>query len=75
MAIETPAHSKPVQPRAPLVRILGLGFGVAVTFGGTVGVGILRHPGMIAWELGNFWLILAIWAAGRCMPCWGDLPF
>jgi APA family basic amino acid/polyamine antiporter len=51
-------------PRSPLVRILGLGFGLAVTFGGTVGVGILRLPGTIAAELPNFWLIQFVWIAG-----------
>src|SRR5271169_136667 len=50
--------------RTSLSRILGLGFGVAVIFGGTVGVGILRLPGTIAGELGSFWLILAVWVAG-----------
>ena len=64
MPTQIPAHNTRVQPRSPLVRILGLGFGVAVIFGGTVGVGILRLPGTIAGELRNFWLILAIWAAG-----------
>lgn len=47
-----------------LKRILGLGFGLAVIFGGTVGVGILRLPGTIAGELGNRWLILLVWVVG-----------
>src|ERR1700691_656797 len=51
-------------PRAPLSRILGLGFGVAVIFGGTVGVGILRLPGTIAGQLGSYWLILLVWVIG-----------
>ena len=46
------------------MRILGLGFGLAVVFGSTVGVGILRLPGMVAAQLGNSWLILAVWIAG-----------
>src|SRR5579863_1129501 len=52
--------------RPSLRRILGLGFGLAVTFGGTVGVGILRLPGTIAAELPNFWLIQIVWIAGGC---------
>ena len=68
-----PTHSKRVQPRSPLVRILGLGFGVAVIFGGTVGVGILRLPGTIAGELRSFWLILAIWAAGALYALLGAI--
>ena len=52
------------RPRAHLMRILGLGFGLAVVFGSTVGVGILRLPGTVAAQLGNSWLILAVWIAG-----------
>jgi APA family basic amino acid/polyamine antiporter len=46
------------------MRILDLGFGLAVVFGSTVGVGILRLPGMVAADLGNSWLILTAWIAG-----------
>ena len=46
------------------MRILGLGFGLAVVFGSTVGVGILRLPGTVAAQLGTSWLILAVWIAG-----------
>ncbi len=73
MPTQIPAHTKRVQPRSPLVRILGLGFGVAVIFGGTVGVGILRLPGTIAGELRSFWLILAIWAAGALYALLGAI--
>lgn len=58
-------------PRTALVRILGLGFGLAVTFGGTVGVGILRLPGTIAGQLPSFWLIQAVWIAGGCYAMLG----
>jgi hypothetical protein len=44
-----------IAPRTSLCRILGLGFGLAVIFGGTVGVGILRLPGTIAAQMGSFW--------------------
>jgi basic amino acid/polyamine antiporter, APA family len=49
---------------APLARILGLGFGLAMVFGGTVGVGILRLPGALAATLGDSRLILAFWIVG-----------
>jgi APA family basic amino acid/polyamine antiporter len=49
---------------APLARILGLGFGLAMVFGGTVGVGILRLPGTLAATLGDSRLILAFWVVG-----------
>jgi len=54
-----------VETRAtPLKRILGLGFAVAVAFGGTIGVGILRLPGDVAALLGNVPLIALVWLAG-----------
>jgi len=50
--------------RDKLLRILGLGFGLAVVMGGTIGVSIFRLPGPIATLLGNTWLILVIWTLG-----------
>ncbi len=47
-----------------LLRILGLGFGLAVVVGGTIGVSIFRLPGPTASLLGNPWLILAVWTLG-----------
>jgi APA family basic amino acid/polyamine antiporter len=57
----------------PLARILGLGFGVAVIFGGTVGVGILRLPGTIAGQLPSFWPIMLVWFAGGCYALLGAI--
>ncbi len=48
----------------PLRRILGLGFGLAMVFGGTVGVGILRLPGTLAQALGDSRLIVLFWILG-----------
>lgn len=56
--------SRPKQTYGNLSRILGLGFGLAVIFGGTVGVGILRLPGEIAGHLGSVRLILLVWVLG-----------
>ena len=50
--------------RNKLLRILGLGFGLAVIVGGTIGVSIFRLPGPTASSLGNTWLILAVWTLG-----------
>ncbi len=47
--------------RNELFKILGVGFGVAVTVGGTIGTGILRKPGPIAAQLGDPALIMALW--------------
>jgi len=48
----------------PLTRILGLGFALAMVFGGTVGVGILRLPGKLAASLGDSRLIVLFWILG-----------
>src|SRR5262249_38155537 len=47
-----------------LHRILGLGFGLAVIIGSTIGVGILRTPGLVAGRLGAPSSILVGWLAG-----------
>jgi basic amino acid/polyamine antiporter, APA family len=47
-----------------LRRILGLGFGLAMVFGGTVGVGILRLPGTLAAALGDPTVIVLFWILG-----------
>jgi APA family basic amino acid/polyamine antiporter len=50
--------------RRPLLRILGLTFGLAVILGGTIGVGILRTPGTVAAELRSPNWILVVWTLG-----------
>ncbi|MEO7674661.1 MAG: APC family permease, partial [Pyrinomonadaceae bacterium] len=47
-----------------LLRILGVGFGLAVVIGGTVGVGILRNPGGVAEQIPSLWLIIFAWTLG-----------
>jgi len=47
-----------------LHRILGLGFGLAVIVGSTLGIGILRTPGLVAGQLGTAPAILAVWILG-----------
>src|SRR5215471_15609825 len=56
-----------------LLRILGIGFGIAVIFGGTVGVGILRLPGTVAAQLGSYWLILLAWIIGGVYALLGSI--
>src|SRR3954453_15540814 len=51
-------------PRGRLLRVLGLGFGLAVIVGNTIGGGILRTPGDIARELPERWAILVMWVGG-----------
>lgn len=47
-----------------LLRILGIGFGLAVVVGGIVGQGIMRTPGIVADALPSEAWVLGAWAAG-----------
>jgi APA family basic amino acid/polyamine antiporter len=51
-------------PTGHLRRLLGLGFGLAVIVGSTIGVGILRTPGLVASHLDSAEATLALWAVG-----------
>ena len=44
--------------------MLGVGFGLAVIIGNTIGAGIFRAPGTIAGLMPNPWLFLAVWVIG-----------
>jgi APA family basic amino acid/polyamine antiporter len=50
--------------RGRLLRVLGVGFGLAVIIGNTIGAGIFRTPGVVAAELPNPWLFFAVWIVG-----------
>jgi len=47
-----------------LQRILGVGFGLAVIVGSTLGIGILRTPGLVAAQLGTSSAIIVAWIVG-----------
>ncbi len=47
-----------------LLRVLGVGFGLAVIIGNTIGSGIFRTQGQIATQLPNVWLFLSVWVIG-----------
>jgi len=51
-------------PRGKLLRVLGVGFGLAIAVGAAVGIGILRNPGAVAEQLGSYWLIVFAWVLG-----------
>ena len=53
-----------IAPSGHLLRILGVGFGLAVGIGGTIGVGILRNPSGVAAHLNSFWMIVLVWSLG-----------
>ncbi len=44
--------------------MLGVGFGLAVTIGGTIGMGILRTPGEVAKQLPTETLFISVWILG-----------
>lgn len=50
--------------RGQLLPVLGVGFGVAVTIGNTIGAGIFRTPGEVASHLPTPGLFIAAWIAG-----------
>lgn len=47
-----------------LLRILGVGFGIAVIVGNTIATGILRTPGEVAAYLGSYGIVMLAWVAG-----------
>jgi APA family basic amino acid/polyamine antiporter len=50
--------------RGRLLRIFGLGFGLAVVVGGVIGSGIMRNPSVVAAGFLDTRLILLAWLAG-----------
>jgi APA family basic amino acid/polyamine antiporter len=56
-----------------LQSVLGLGFGLAGSVGGTIGAGILRTPGLVAAELGEPWLIWSAWIVGGLYALLGSV--
>ncbi|HEY6046634.1 MAG TPA: APC family permease [Pyrinomonadaceae bacterium] len=64
---------KPSEHKGTLLRVLGVGFGLAVTIGGTIGMGILRTPGEVAAQLPTPGLFLGIWALGGLYSLLGAL--
>jgi basic amino acid/polyamine antiporter, APA family len=57
-----PTH--PRKERGKLLKILGVGFGIAVAVGNTISAGIVRTPGDIAARLPNHWLFFSVWFIG-----------
>ena len=72
-----PSARAAATPRG-LRRILGVGFGFAVIVGSTLGVGILRTPGLVAGQVSSPAIILVIWLVGGlytflCAVCLAEL--
>ncbi|HEX7296751.1 MAG TPA: APC family permease [Pyrinomonadaceae bacterium] len=47
-----------------LLKILGVGFGLAIIIGNTIGAGIFRNPGIVAQHLPTVPLFLGVWVVG-----------
>jgi APA family basic amino acid/polyamine antiporter len=62
--VRAPALARSPHAASGLRRILGLGFGLAVIVGSTLGIGILRAPGLVAGQISNPSIILALWFIG-----------
>src|SRR3982075_1353272 len=56
-----------------LIRILGVGFGLAVIIGSTLGIGILRTPGLVAGQLNTPRAILIAWIVGGLYTLLGSI--
>ena len=54
----------PSERRGRLLRVLGVGFGIAVIIGNTIGAGIFQAPGAIALHLPHPALFLGVWILG-----------
>src|SRR5689334_4344029 len=56
-----------------LLRVLGVGFGVAVIIGNTIGAGIFRAPGTIAEQLPATTPFLFVWLGGALYALLGAI--
>lgn len=63
----------PAAPARGLLKMLGVGFGIAVLVGNTIGMGILRTPGEVAAHLPSVPLFVAVWVAGALYALLGAL--
>ena len=62
--VETARSVRIRKERGKLLQILGVGFGIAVAVGNSIGAGIVRTPGDIAARLPNHWLYFSVWFLG-----------
>ena len=75
LATKSTSVDAPHAGRGRLISTLGVGFGIAVAIGNTIGAGIVRTPGEIAALLPSTWLYFAAWAAGGLYMTLGALQF
>jgi basic amino acid/polyamine antiporter, APA family len=63
-AVSSSHKDKSSGNKGALLRVLGVGFGLAVIVGGTIGMGILRTPGEVAAQLPTAKLFIGVWLLG-----------
>jgi APA family basic amino acid/polyamine antiporter len=74
MTAASPGDPRPgAAANGDLRRILGVGFGLAVIVGSTLGIGILRTPGLVAAQLPSRSSILAVWLVGGLYTLLGSV--
>ncbi|QUD88343.1 APC family permease [Phenylobacterium montanum] len=60
--------------RGHLLRVFGLGFGLAVVIGGVIGSGIMRNPGIVAAGFPDPKWVLLAWLAGGVVVMIDAMP-
>lgn len=73
MRVTTVQESSGSQTPDTLQRILGVAFGIAAALGCTIGVGILRAPGIVAARLDQPGWIITAWICGGVLALLGTL--
>src|SRR3954464_15643709 len=68
-----PEAVTPQERAGHLRRVLGVVFGMAVTVGITIGMGILRTPGDVAAQLPRPWLFIGVWLIGGLYALLGTI--
>lgn len=61
--------------RGHLLRIFGIGFGLAAVAGGVVGQGILRSPGLVAQATADPLFIAGLWILGALIAMLSAIPY
>jgi APA family basic amino acid/polyamine antiporter len=64
----------PHKVQARLLRLFGLGFGLAVVLGGVIGSGIMRNPGVVAAGFPSPILVLLVWLIGAVVVTLDAMP-
>ena len=58
-------------PSNHLLRILGIGFGIAIVIGAVIGGSVIKTAGILAANLGSEWLVIGVLALGAVWALMG----